>query len=206
MLFRKWRLWTTAALVMGTLIVVACAAPAPTPPPTQTPLPPATSTPLSTSVPRPTAAPTATATVAPSPTSTVAPTATATSQPAATATATVAPSSTPTRTPTATLTPAPTATVAPAATATPQTGNVSSAIQNFTLENLAIRVGTTVTWTNRDNDPHTTTSVTSTPTRVWDSPFLQTNQSFSFTFAQAGTFPYFCQVHPDMRATVTVTQ
>jgi hypothetical protein len=41
---------------------------------------------------------------------------------------------------------------------------------------------------------------------LWDSSVLTQGQTFSFTFTQAGTFPYFCEVHPNMTATIAVGQ
>jgi plastocyanin len=120
------------------------------------------------------------------------------------ATPTPVPEPTPRTEPTATPTPVPNAEISrddgSAATPTPiSTGRVSE-IRNFTLENITIPVGTTVTWTNRDSVPHTSSAVG----RVWESDALFEGQSFSFKFTQVGQFEYFCQFHP-MRATVTVT-
>jgi plastocyanin len=60
---------------------------------------------------------------------------------------------------------------------------------------------------NLDAAPHTTTAGTPSDPLPdqWDSGTLQTNVSFTFTFDQAGTFVYFCRIHPSMQATVTVT-
>jgi hypothetical protein len=76
------------------------------------------------------------------------------------------------------------------------------AIQNlaFTPAALTVEVGTIVRWVNRDTPPHTTTS----DTGVWDSSILRPGQSFAFTFEQAGTFAYHCDIHPTMKATITV--
>ena len=69
-------------------------------------------------------------------------------------------------------------------------------------------VGDTVVWTNRDNAiMHTATSGTNgTSDGGWDSGFMSTNETFSHTFAAAGTFPYTCIIHPFMNATMTVTE
>ena len=70
-----------------------------------------------------------------------------------------------------------------------------------------MEVGDTIVWTQQDQTTHTTTS--GTPGNldgIWDSEFLNNGQTFSFTFTEAGTFPYFCTIHPSMRATVTVTE
>ena len=106
---------------------------------------------------------------------------------------------------------APTVIAVPSASteSTLQTGGQSLAanIVNFTHENLIVRVGTTVTWLNRDRAAHTTTSgAPGDETGIWDSGDLVQNATFSFTFDKAGTFPYFCTIHPAMTATVTVTE
>jgi hypothetical protein len=59
-------------------------------------------------------------------------------------------------------------------------------------QTVVVRAGTTVTWVNKDNTQHTTTS----DTGVWDSGIMNTGKSFSFTFSSPGTFPYHCNVHP----------
>lgn len=83
---------------------------------------------------------------------------------------------------------------------------VHSHIANFTLESLSIRQGTTVQWHNHDLVPHTSTSgVSPTPSGLWDSGLLFRGGTFSRTFDQVGSFPYFCTVHPFMTGTVTVT-
>jgi amicyanin len=66
-----------------------------------------------------------------------------------------------------------------------------------------VKVGTTVTWTNQDQDPHTVTSAGSGgPLR---SPTLQQGQSYRYTFSTPGRYDYLCTIHPFMTATVTVT-
>ncbi|GAB3160019.1 cupredoxin family copper-binding protein [Amycolatopsis stemonae] len=73
----------------------------------------------------------------------------------------------------------------------------------FSPASLSIAVGDTVTWTNHDTAPHNIV-VTDGPEK-FSSPTLQTGQTFSHTFTQAGTYSYYCSIHPDMKATVTVT-
>jgi plastocyanin len=75
-------------------------------------------------------------------------------------------------------------------------------IQNFAYspDPLTISVGTTVTWTNMDQAPHSATSVTN----VWSSPVLNTGQSYSFTFTQPGTYPYYCVIHGNMHGMIVV--
>jgi plastocyanin len=87
----------------------------------------------------------------------------------------------------------------------PVTVDVSIGDFFFAPQSVTIKVGDTVRWTNNGAAPHTTTSGTSpTGDGKWASGILSSGQSFSFTFTQAGTFPYFCAVHPFMIGTVTV--
>ena len=65
---------------------------------------------------------------------------------------------------------------------------------------LTVLVGTTVTWTNRDDMPHTVVSADG----VFRSGVLDTDETFSFTFRNTGTFPYFCSLHPKMTGKVVV--
>jgi len=75
-------------------------------------------------------------------------------------------------------------------------------IDNFSFgpATLTVPVGTTVTWTNRDDIPHTVVSTDG----VFKSKVLDTDEKFSFTFSKAGTFPYFCSIHPKMTGKVVV--
>ena len=73
----------------------------------------------------------------------------------------------------------------------------------FTPASVTVNEGDTVTWTNMDEAPHTVT-VSSGPVK-FASPTLQKGQSFTYTFKKAGTYSYYCAVHPDMKATVKVT-
>ena len=94
----------------------------------------------------------------------------------------------------------------------------------FSPATVEIAKGTTVTWTNEDAVPHTVTTGTAPPTfpprpsGASPTPFpslssgdgkvnsgrIEPTKSFSFTFNEAGTFNYFCAVHPAMKATLTV--
>ena len=85
----------------------------------------------------------------------------------------------------------------------PVAGAFNADIKDFAHQDITVPVGTTVAWTNRGGVAHTTTE--GGDPEIWDSFSLQPGQSFSFTFAEAGTFNYFCAIHPAMRATVTVT-
>ncbi|MGB3045974.1 MAG: cupredoxin family copper-binding protein [Xanthobacteraceae bacterium] len=86
-----------------------------------------------------------------------------------------------------------------AATETP----AAITIDNFTFgpANLTVPAGTTVTWTNHDDIPH---SVVATD-KAFRSAALDTNDSYTFTFKTAGTFAYFCGLHPHMTGKVIVT-
>jgi plastocyanin len=77
-------------------------------------------------------------------------------------------------------------------------------IDNFSFgpEVLTVAAGTTVTWTNRDDIPHTVVS-TDDP-KSFKSKVLDTDEKFSFTFSKAGTYPYFCSIHPKMTGKVVV--
>jgi len=75
-------------------------------------------------------------------------------------------------------------------------------IDNFSFGpgTLTVPVGTTVTWTNRDDIPHTVVSTDG----VFKSKVLDTDEKFSFTFSKPGTYPYFCSIHPKMTGKVIV--
>ena len=81
----------------------------------------------------------------------------------------------------------------------------SVSIKNFTFDPavITVKVGTTVTWTNSDQDPHTVTS--DGKSGPLNSKPLNQGETFQYTFTQAGTFAYLCTIHPIMTATVTVT-
>jgi plastocyanin len=75
-------------------------------------------------------------------------------------------------------------------------------IDNFSFSPAALTVaaGTTVTWINRDDIPHTVVS----DDHVFKSKVLDTDEKFSYTFNKPGTYPYFCSVHPKMTGKVIV--
>jgi plastocyanin len=93
---------------------------------------------------------------------------------------------------------------APAVSDAPQGANAVN-ISNFAFvpATLTVPVGTTVTWTNKDEEPHT---VVSSDGSTFHSPGLDTGKTFSFTFPNAGTFDYICSIHPMMHGTVVVTK
>ena len=74
----------------------------------------------------------------------------------------------------------------------------------FLPSTVTIDVGGTVTWENPDNVPHTVTSGTSSngPDGYFNSSLIMVGQSYSNTFDSAGTYTYFCMIHPWMAGTV----
>jgi plastocyanin len=74
-------------------------------------------------------------------------------------------------------------------------------IDNFTFApaELTVKVGTTVTWKNHDDIPHTIVSA-----GKFRSKALDTDDSYSFTFTTAGAYAYFCSLHPHMTGTIKV--
>jgi len=74
-------------------------------------------------------------------------------------------------------------------------------IDNFTFTpaEVTVKVGDTVTWTNHDDIPHTVVSA-----GKYRSKALDSDDSFSFTFAAAGDYKYFCSLHPHMTGVVKV--
>jgi len=81
------------------------------------------------------------------------------------------------------------------------TGDTKVSIDNFTFQpaQLTVKVGTTVTWTNHDDIPHTVVSA-----GKFRSKTLDTDDSFAFTFTAAGDYKYFCSLHPHMTGTIKV--
>lgn len=92
--------------------------------------------------------------------------------------------------------------LAAAAQQKPQNAEVK--IDNFSFgpASLTISVGSTVTWTNRDDIPHTV--VSADDPKVFKSKVLDTDEKFSFTFTKAGTYTYFCSIHPKMTGKIVV--
>ncbi len=80
--------------------------------------------------------------------------------------------------------------------------NAEVKIDNFSFgpQTLTVAAGTTVVWTNNDDIPHTVVSTDG----VFKSKVRDTNETFSYTFAKPGTYPYFCSVHPKMTGKVVV--
>jgi amicyanin len=76
-------------------------------------------------------------------------------------------------------------------------------IDNFSFEPVTLTIipGATVTWVNQDDVPH---NIVSSEGKTLKSPVLDTDQRFSYTFSQPGTYAYFCSIHPRMTGKVIV--
>ena len=74
-------------------------------------------------------------------------------------------------------------------------------IDNFVFEptQLTVKAGTTVTWMNRDDIPHTVVCAGKFRSKTMD-----TDDKFSFTFTAPGEYKYFCSLHPHMTGMVKV--
>jgi plastocyanin len=75
-------------------------------------------------------------------------------------------------------------------------------IENFVFSpaDITVAAGTRVTWINKDEAPHTATSVD----KKFNSGGLDTDDKFSFVFNDKGEYPYICTLHPQMKATIKV--
>ncbi|MCW2513248.1 MAG: amicyanin [Mycobacterium sp.] len=97
------------------------------------------------------------------------------------------------------MTPAQDGGTPPAAPAGPDAVNIAGFA--FAPATLTVTAGTTVTWTNKDEDPHTVVAGNG----AFRSQALGSGGVYSFTFPAAGTFDYICSIHPFMHGTVVVT-
>ena len=92
----------------------------------------------------------------------------------------------------------------PSVRASDQASAASAAVKidNFVFgpQTITVPVGTTVTWTNSDDIPHTSVSTDG----VFKSKVLDTDEKFSYTFTKPGTYPYYCTIHPKMTGKVVV--
>jgi plastocyanin len=70
----------------------------------------------------------------------------------------------------------------------------------FAPARLTVKAGTTVTWRNNDDIPHTVTSTT----RAFKSKALDTDDAFAFAFTEPGSYAYVCSLHPYMTGTIVV--
>ena len=80
---------------------------------------------------------------------------------------------------------------------------VAIKIDNFSFspQTVTVPIGTQVIWTNQDDIPHTVVSDDKT---TFKSQALDTDEKFNFTFTKAGTYSYFCSIHPKMTAHIVV--
>lgn len=89
----------------------------------------------------------------------------------------------------------------PGADQPPSATEVSIDNFSFAPQTITVPVGSEITWTNRDDIPHTVVSDDQT---TFKSKPLDTDDKFSFRFTKAGTYSYFCSIHPKMTAKVVV--
>jgi plastocyanin len=84
----------------------------------------------------------------------------------------------------------------------PSAATAEVKIDNFIFgpQTITVPVGATVTWRNKDDIPHTSVSTEG----VFKSKVLDTDEAFSYTFTKAGTYPYYCTIHPKMTGKVVV--
>ena len=83
-----------------------------------------------------------------------------------------------------------------------QAADTQVKIDNFTFapQRITVKAGTTVTWINDDDIPHTVAS----STKLFKSRALDTKDKFSFMFATPGVYEYFCSLHPHMTGAIVV--
>ena len=93
-----------------------------------------------------------------------------------------------------------TASVSIKAAAAPRATTVRIDNFSFNAPLVTVKAGTTVTWINGDDIPHTIVSSKG----VFKSKVLDTDDRFSFTFAKPGQFGYFCSLHPHMTGKIVV--
>ena len=91
-------------------------------------------------------------------------------------------------------------------TSTNQSTNQS--VNTVVMQNMAynpstlnVKVGTTVTWVNKDTVTHDVVS----DTGLFNSGNLTNGMSYNYTFNQTGTYPYYCTIHPSMTGTIVVS-
>ena len=84
--------------------------------------------------------------------------------------------------------------------AAPNSPSVQIVNDSFSPATLTVAAGQSVTFTNKDDDAHTVTAVDGT----FDSKGLDTGGVWHHVFNKAGTYRYFCQLHPFMRGTIVV--
>ena len=84
---------------------------------------------------------------------------------------------------------------------TPSTAN-QVMVENFSFQpgTLTVKAGTTVTWVNHDDEPHTVNE----NNKTFKSGTLDTDAKFSYKFTSPGTYNYFCSLHPRMTGQIVV--
>ncbi len=88
----------------------------------------------------------------------------------------------------------------PSTAATPDPSRIVVKDFMFVPVSVTVKAGSTVTWANMDDEPHTVVS----DTGLFRSGALDTNESFSFKFDQPGTYHFTCSIHPRMLGTIVV--
>lgn len=88
------------------------------------------------------------------------------------------------------------------AEASAATGAIKIDVRNFMFgpQTLNVKAGSTVVWTNLDQEPHTVVS----DSGLFRSGAIDTSETFSFKFDRPGTYHYFCTIHPRMLGTIVV--
>ena len=81
-----------------------------------------------------------------------------------------------------------------------QTIDISAQNFMFSPATITVKAGATVTWVNRDQEPHTIFN----DAGLFRSSALDTNDKFSYTFDKPGTYHYVCTIHPRMTGTIIV--
>jgi plastocyanin len=88
----------------------------------------------------------------------------------------------------------------PSAAQTPDQNQILIKDFMFTPTPLTVKAGSTVTWVNMDDEPHTVVS----NTKMYRSGALDTKESFSFKFVEPGTYHFTCSIHPRMVGIIIV--
>jgi plastocyanin len=82
----------------------------------------------------------------------------------------------------------------------PKSAEVNIDNFSFSPATITVKAGTTLTWTNRDDIPHTVVA----DDKSFKSKVLDTGEKFTFTPTKPGTYPYFCSIHPKMTGKLVV--
>src|SRR5258705_9273322 len=90
--------------------------------------------------------------------------------------------------------------ISPAASAQAADTEVQIDRFSFVPQRITVKAGTTVTWINDDDIPHTVAS----SSKLFKSKTLDTKDKFSFTFTTPGAYEYFCSLHPHMTGAIVV--